>query len=367
MNTSAMNTSVQKIEVNQLHFDPENPRLPQRLKGAGDREVIEYLLLECNLIDLMNSVAEQGYFEGEPLLVVKREGNDGYTVVEGNRRLGALKLLTTNEAPPVKPKAVEEVRQLIQAPITSVPALVFDRREDILGYLGYRHITGIKEWDALAKARYLQQLRALKGLPANTASYKQLAREIGSQGPHVAKLLTAVALIDKAHDTGVLNRLHRTEDEIEFSILTTALGYENLHKFIGLSSSGDEQMVGLREQALDEFFGWLFDKQGGAPTVLGESRNLGKLARVVANVHALTLLRKGSSLDDADLHTDGPLEALKKLMQEAQNKLSSAQDALGFISQLSDADLGQAEHLFVLSKNLRASIKSMIQSDSDDD
>jgi transcriptional regulator with XRE-family HTH domain len=362
-----MNHSVQKIDIDKLRFDPDNPRLPQRLKGAGDREVIEYLLIECSLIDLMNSIAEQGYFEGEPLLVVPRADGLSYIVVEGNRRLGALKLLTTQEIPPAKPKAVDEVRQLVKVPLASVPALVFERREDILGYLGYRHITGIKEWDALAKARYLQQLRTLKGLTADVHSYKQLAREIGSQGPHVAKLLTAVALIDKAHDAGILRRLNRTEDEIEFSVLTTALGYEHLHKFIGLSGSGDEPMTNLREQALGEFFSWLFDKQGGAPTVLGESRNLGKLARVVSNEHALSLLRKGSSLDDAFLHTDGPLNALRELMQKAQNQLSSAQDALGFITQLGDGDLGQAEHLFVLSRNLRASIKDMVQSDGDDD
>ncbi len=46
----------------------------------------------------MLSIGQQGYFPGEPLLAVKSNGN--YIVVEGNRRLAAVKLLNGDLLPP---------------------------------------------------------------------------------------------------------------------------------------------------------------------------------------------------------------------------------------------------------------------------
>lgn len=364
MNQPSQKKRVDRLPIAELYFDPENPRLPQRYKGADDQTIIEYLLIECSLIELMNSIAEQGYFDGEPILVVPREGG-GYTVVEGNRRLGALKLLTSSAPPPVMPQQVEAARQAIKSPLTEAPALVFEKREEILGYLGYRHITGINEWDALAKARYLQQLRKLK-TGDDLYVYKQIAREIGSRSDVVAKLLTAAALLDQARDTGILRRMRvNHEDEIPFSLLSTALGYSNICKHIGLADSKDVRMQDLKLGALEELFSWIFDKSSGK-TVIGESRNLDALARVVANAHAVSLLRKGMPLADADLHTEGPIEAVRKLMTKAENSLRSAVDALSFSSGFNDADATHAERLRKLGAQLHSSIRDAIENPNSD-
>ena len=63
-----------------------------RLQGVTDEnKVIDYMVKYGNVTELMLSIGETGYSEAEPLLVVK-EGTDKYIVVEGNRRLAALKL-----------------------------------------------------------------------------------------------------------------------------------------------------------------------------------------------------------------------------------------------------------------------------------
>jgi hypothetical protein len=39
-----------------------------------------------------------------------------------------------------------------------LPCIIFDRKEQIMQYLGYRHVTGIKSWSVASKAKYLYSL-----------------------------------------------------------------------------------------------------------------------------------------------------------------------------------------------------------------
>ena len=353
-----MPQTVIEVALDQLHFDPENPRLPQRLKRAEEQDVLEYLLLECNLIELMLSIGEQGYFQGEPLLVVPRVNGNGYEVVEGNRRLGAMKLLQSIE-PPVMPKQVVLARASAKFFPTVVPVLEFGSREEILSYLGYKHITGIKEWNAIAKARYLRQLRQRHSAD-NLEAHKALAREIGSKSPYVAKLLTGLSLIERARDSGFLARIKVEEDDLPFSLLTTAIGYENICRFIGLKGSSDVDAATLKEPEFHELFAWIFDKSHGA-TKLGDSRNLDKLARIVSHEKALTELRRDATLEQADIFTSGPLDAVRSLMLEAENRISGAQSTLSIADGITESDVAQADRLRKACIALHSSMQSLLE------
>lgn len=352
-----MSQKFTELALSELHFDPENPRLPQKLKNATEQDVLSYLLLECNLIELMQSIGEQGYFSGEPLLVVPRK-QGGYEVVEGNRRLGALKLLQPI-TPPLMPKQVEIARESAKhKPNEKIPVIEFTSREDILTYLGYRHITGIKEWNAIAKARYLRQLRKRYSAD-HVEAHKALAREIGSRSPYVAKLLTGLTLVERARDTGILGKLRIEEDEISFSLLTTAIGYEQICKFIGLSNSTDVDAENIKSHEFEELFTWIFDKTHGT-SKLGDSRNLDKLARIVSNEKAVTELRRGSNLEQADLFTNGPLESIRNLMHEVENKVTNAQSMLSMADGFTTDDLTQSDRIRKACIALHSSIQALI-------
>lgn len=355
-----MAQTLDQVALTDLHFDPENPRLPQRLKGAPESAVLEHLLLECNLIELMLSIGEQGYFAGEPLLVVPRpEG--GLYVVEGNRRLGALKMLQPGE-PPVMPTQVKQVRAEAKHTPNTIPVLKFDSRDEILSYLGYKHITGIKEWGALAKARYLRQLR--QRYPADhAAAHKALAKEIGSKSPYVAKLLAGLRLVEHARDSGVLNKLKIEEDDLPFSLLTTAIGYEDICKFIGLANGSDVDAPNLKDAEFAELFGWIFDRSHGA-TRVGDSRNLDKLARIVSHDKALVQLRRGAPLEEADLFTSGPLDTVRRLMFEAETRITNAQATLSLAEGFNANDVSQADRLRKACVALHSSIQGLIKEEN---
>ena len=59
----------------------------------------------------MGSIGEKGFFQLNPLLVVKQHGKEMYEVVEGNRRLTATKLLNFPELANKRKKTIEENRE----------------------------------------------------------------------------------------------------------------------------------------------------------------------------------------------------------------------------------------------------------------
>lgn len=291
---------VEHKSILDLHFDPENPRLPPSFRGKGDRRVFEYMLEEETLPELMEAIGEQGYFEGEPVLVVPRKAG-GLTVVEGNRRLAAVKLLQRPGDAPVRQRTVKEIADAAKHKPNRLPVLEFPNRDDILADLGYRHVTGIKEWDPLQKARYLKQLSTHIGGPLNFRKCQQLARQIGSKGDYVARLLVALQLYDLLNDEDFFSGNGIREAEVTFSLFTTALSYEKIASFLGLESGADFSTKTLDNGNLRDLFLWLFQQNREGFTRLGESRNLSLLASIVAEPRALKAFRRGKSLDEAVL------------------------------------------------------------------
>src|SRR5260370_35436680 len=85
------------LHPDQLRFDPANPRFAA--SGTAPKQEAIQALLEKEphyALELIPSFLENGFIDYEPL-VVRAEG-DHYVVVEGNRRLAALRHILSREA-----------------------------------------------------------------------------------------------------------------------------------------------------------------------------------------------------------------------------------------------------------------------------
>lgn len=330
----------EKINIVQLKFDKFNPRLPQKLIGNDeDAIIIDYMLKSGNILELMKSIAETGYSEAEPLLVVNDVTDHKYIVVEGNRRLTAIKLLNNPEMAKVRIESIREIVSEAKNIPSEVPVIIYDRREDILDYLGYRHITGVKDWGALEKARYLEQLYiAHNGEHNKDTIYSKLAKMIGSRANYVYKLHQALKLYDKANDAAYYGA-NISEEQISFSWLTTALGYKGILDFLGLDDIQKDVIQNLNEENYKKLFLWMFDPQ---TKIIGDSRQISELASIVAQPIALAKLESGSSVDEAVLYTETPVKAFIEMLQNAKKYLKQARDA---IEQLNEEPSGARELL----------------------
>ena len=62
----------------------------------------------------------------------------------------------------------------------SIPYVQADSRQDIEAFLGFRHVTGIKQWNPEEKAQYIAWL-----IEQRNMTYEQVMRKIGSKTPTV--------------------------------------------------------------------------------------------------------------------------------------------------------------------------------------
>ena len=86
-----MHKKIEWIKVDKLKLDIHNPRLPLSYQEKSENEIIEWMLLDASIVELMLSIGQNSFFSGEVLLVI--QDNTNYIVVEGNRRLTAVKVL----------------------------------------------------------------------------------------------------------------------------------------------------------------------------------------------------------------------------------------------------------------------------------
>ncbi len=207
---------VEYIDVNNLVFDPQNPRLPSSVNSNNEQDVISWMIVEASVVELLDSIAQQGFFSGEPLLGFRNE-KEKIVVVEGNRRLAAVKLFNNPSLADRKKIQIRNiVEEAVQQAPSSIPVLVYPNRSDILMYLGYRHITGIKSWGALAKAKYLYQLQHNLVDLEPQAQFSRLAKEIGSNANYVARLLTSLKLYNVIEENDFFDIDGLSEKKLNF-------------------------------------------------------------------------------------------------------------------------------------------------------
>jgi hypothetical protein len=276
--------------VSELLLDPENPRLPEELRGSSQQELLVYIEAHYKLDELAFSMATKGYFSEEPLLVVPLAGSPGKrVVVEGNRRLATLMLLTepANQERINKPIYRKLAAQALAEghDLTSVAVRQYPSKARILEYLGFRHVSGIMQWEAEAKARFVHMLIAEQGY-----SFEKAAQTIGSRRDAIRRQFVAWCAILQARSAGV----DVSPAVKRFGVFYRALQNAKVREFLHLSGWLDATpelrlpIAAGEEHRLDEFLGFIF----GPNRVIRDSRQLDDLARVLADPLALEVLRQ---------------------------------------------------------------------------
>lgn len=317
------------VNIDELFFDELNPRLPNSLQNITDEiRVLDYMIKFGNIDELMESIAVNGYSDAEPLLVVAKNDNNGYTVVEGNRRLAAVKLLSYPQKAKVKVATINAIASEAPNVPKEIPVLVYSSREVILDYLGYRHITGVKEWGSLEKARYLDQLYQ-NHKSSEDKIYSKLAKMIGSKPAYVLKLHQALRLYDLAMENAFYGE-NIDEEDIKFSWIYTALGHNSIQHFLNIYNNNDADLSTLNEENYKKLFVWLF----GNNKKISDSRQIGDIAEIVSAPEAVRLLETGSKVDEAIIYTNGPSKAFVDLLVETKDKILQALNVLPQIKEM---------------------------------
>lgn len=353
------NDKILEIPIDNLVYDIENPRIPRSIKQEDEVSVLEWMINKENVIDLMYSIGEKGFFSGEPLLVVKNAAGK-YITVEGNRRYTATYLLQYPEKAPVRRTAIQEISDNAKYRPTKLPVVVFDSREDIVDYLGYRHITGVEPWDALSKARYLKHLfdRLGDGMTA-AEKYHALARQIGSRPAYVRQILVGGRLVDVIEGEDYFDIRDLSDQTFEFGSFYTAIVKPNIAQYIGLNIDDDDPLEHLNEEHLRDLVSWMFEKNGENQTRVGESRNLNRLNKILDPRYskALMAFKSGTTLSAAADLTDEADEIVSKKISES---FEAIKIAWSFFPSIKEYDSIDQEQLKDINKTAAAFYKALV-------
>lgn len=318
-------SKLHEVGLGQLLLDAKNPRLPKYVERDQD-SMFEFLAKTSSIDELMSAISENDFFEAEALIAIP-DGNN-YVVVEGNRRLTALLLLSGKSYPNISSR-IEYLQQSAKHRPERVPIYVCSRRSEVLNYLGNRHISGVKAWGALAKARYIRQIFDESDANALFADRcGSVARVIGSRRDFISRTLRALRILEVAEHNNFFDLKGVDEETVKFSIISTAVDYEGVREFLfGESEQTDDEKnepATPDQDATKEFLSWIFERKDDHTTLLGESRNLSKFSKVIASNEGLQAVRAGASLDQAYLLTTGIDEDFDILCNQIQRSLREA-------------------------------------------
>ncbi len=161
------------IPVSNLLIDTENPRLSQ--PNVGQREALRELAedQQSKLLKLAQHIVENGPNLSELPIVMPTDDRRRYIVLEGNRRLTALRGLESPDSlsGALFPTILSGFRRLSpiyeQNPVEELNCLVVKDREQARPWIELRHTgenegAGIVRWNADESGRYRARTRTLE-------------------------------------------------------------------------------------------------------------------------------------------------------------------------------------------------------------
>lgn len=149
--------TTKRLSVASLHLDAKNPRLGRETSSRAPREIIQYLFDHDKALDIAESISTRGYFPNEPLLGVKENGRT--IVIEGNRRLAALKALrepsllarTLERKVETLSRRIKERQSIAMVPVTFAPSRRATDRQIVGRHIG----SPVLAWTAENRASFI--------------------------------------------------------------------------------------------------------------------------------------------------------------------------------------------------------------------
>ena len=302
--------SVTQISVDCLDLDARNPRLTDVDIKASDEAIIARLYRTEDLIELLQSIAANGYMDIEPFVVCRENGR--LTVLEGNRRLAAVRLLRDDNLSnkifdATKTRiGVPEITQQCKDTLGKISVYRVANREDADAFIGFKHINGAARWNSYAKAKFAARWHRTSNL-----SLTEIANQIGDSHQTIKRMVHAIHVLEQAEKESLFDIEDRWNPRFSFSHLYTALSSSDYRKFLGLNTqwaSYEPQPNPVSEDKvkhLAELLTWIYGskQKGKNPVIRSQNPDIKRLGEVLNNTASLMVLKATSSLDEAHKST----------------------------------------------------------------
>lgn len=319
-----------KVEIKYLDFDPNNPRMVEDgIKNPTDAQVIVALADTADLGEVVQSIAANGYIDIEPL-IAQRVG-DKWRVLEGNRRLAAIRILldpsladdTGIKVPPISPENL--------ATLKSVTVYSVSSPDEAREYIGFKHINGPHKWDAVAKARFAADWYRKDKM--NGVTIDTIARRLGDGHDTVVRLVNGMFVLDQAAKEKIYDIKDRYPGKkFAFSHLYTALTRPGYRDFLGLPEewrASDPEPDPVSKENLDnlkQVLVWLYGSKPDQtpPVITSQNPDLKLLAEVLENPSARKVMMVRGDLREAHAQVERKGARFENALLSAKQHVETA-------------------------------------------
>lgn len=361
----------EKVSVDLLDFDTNNPRFTPDKKPAtsSDDDIVIQLARSADLAELIQSISTSGYINIEPLIVIERNGR--FAVLEGNRRLAAVKALRNEE---LAKKAKLTVSPMAADKRPSLNELLCYRvatEADARDLIGFKHINGPQGWDAFAKARFAARWLDDEQLKPGGMTLVDIAGRMGDQHMTIHRMVTALFVLEQAEHANIYSIEDRTKKSFSFSHLYTGLASDEFTSYVGMErpdrtvDPSRNPVPPSKREELRNLLIWLYGSKdrGVEPAVKSQNPDLNRLREVLGSRVGTKVLEERGSLDDAVVAATPLKLRFEQHLIAANAELQHALSALEGFSALEQPEMVQiVDSAF---KKVRM-IKTHIDSEVDD-
>lgn len=228
--------------VTSLLLDAANPRIP---KGRGiheQRELIAELVEHDSVYELAKDIVSDGYFPLEYLIAIEDDGKA--IVVEGNRRLAALKLLVN---PGLAPVGHERKFKTLSANVSldlidKVPTIYAPSRELAAPLIMQKHTRQqVARWSVLMQASFY------KLLAESGVKLSELAEQYNRPPSEIAGFLridTMYAIACTLEYADDVAEIVRDPRSFPAAVLQRLLDVPKFREFLGIEFKDQVKLIG---------------------------------------------------------------------------------------------------------------------------
>ncbi len=360
--------AITKVPVKWLALDRRNPRLIPADEEPSEVDVIAQLYRSEDLSELLQSIAANGYMDIEPLVVLRKNG--GLTVLEGNRRLAAIRLF---EKPEFKDLVFQRAQLRITIPplpeqfrstILEVSVYRVQNRSEARSFIGFKHINGAAKWQSYAKARF-----AAEWYRDGDVTLADIAAQIGDRHDTIKRMVNAIYVLEQAEQSGVFQLSDRASPRFNFSHLYTALSRAPYMRFLGLEDAWSrfdptpDPVSREKLNRLREVLKWLYGSKEDStePVIRSQNPDIRRLGDVLENSEGLSILRATRSLTDAHLSTYPANQRFSESLLRARKEVREASNNLRGFDGREQGLVGIAEDISETAQAMRTRMAEKVK------
>lgn len=319
------------VEPDKLLFNLDNPRFGLK-RVSSPEEALALLVKGARLSELWISIKSQGWLDLEPIVCMEFGNESGHFVVlEGNRRLAAIKALLNPEIleKPYRSR-VPGISEDLRKSLERIDIVVVDGRKDIDAFVGFKHIKGPMGWGSLPKAKFATSMywRLVQADQKNGQALDILASALGEATRlSMLSIIVGYEVLEQAIRLELI-----TEEQIEtsifdFSHLYTMIPNPATRSFLGWGTESLNVRLVKANPVPNEYtdnlkylIGWLFGVEGVSRVVFSQSIDRSKLQRILAHDAATETLKNTGNLEQAAMKADLDADSWRTRLIESEEQ-----------------------------------------------